>query len=101
MDKIGSFALHQTGLSDMPEHRRQLKKQQCQEDERRRLAEYKHTSKHDVSIPSTEIIYPDDDNEEQTTDDTDDEQDGKEHSYELTATPDTSDTSSKKPEYNM
>ena len=55
-DKTGSFGPHQIGLPDVPEHNRQVKKQKREEDEKRRLAEYKQKSKQDVSIPSNEII---------------------------------------------
>ena len=99
-DKTGSFGPHQIGLPDVPEHNRQVKKQKREEDEKRRLAEYKQKSKQDVSIPSNKIILSDDENdddEEQIADDKD-EKDG---SNEVTSdTPSTSTTSNKSPEYN-
>ena len=67
-DKTGSIGPYQIGLPDLPEHKRQVKKQKRQEDESRRLAEYKQRTKQDVLIHSKEICSPDDENDEYVAD---------------------------------
>jgi len=99
-DKTGSIGLHQIGLPDLPEHSRHVKRQKRQEDEKRRIAEYKATNQLDVSIPSNEIILSYDENnddEEQLADC----EDGMGGSIEATLhIPSKSTTSNKNPEYN-
>src|SRR5678815_1547720 len=44
-EKVGSVGQHQIGLPDLPEHKRQIKKQKREEDELRRISEYKQKRK--------------------------------------------------------
>jgi len=95
-DKTGSVGQYQIGLPDLPESKRQVKKQKRHEDERQRLSEHKNKSKADVSILLNELNSSTDD-EENTTD----PEDRKGESY---ATPlelsTTSSTSNKNEKYN-
>jgi hypothetical protein len=61
--KVGSVGQHQIGLPDLPEHRRQTKKQTRQEDELRRISEYKQKRKEELTLQPNEVISSDEDEE--------------------------------------
>src|SRR5678816_131409 len=70
-EKVGSVGQHQIGLPYLPEHRRQIKKQKRQEDELRRISEYKQKRKEVLTLQPNEVLFSDED--EEPTDVTDEE----------------------------
>lgn len=70
-EKVESVGQHQIGLPDLPEHRRQIKKQKRQEDELRRISEYKQKRKEELTLQPNEVLFSDED--EEPTDVTDEE----------------------------
>ena len=83
--KAHSIVSHQIGLPDLSEYdiHVHMKRRKRQEDERRRLAEYRpiiRQIKHDNPMPSDQIILSDDQNKEQIAN----AQERNDGSYELT-----------------
>lgn len=70
-EKVGSVGQHQIGLPDLPEYRRQIKKQKRQEDELRRISEYKQKRKEELTLQPNEVLFSDE--VEEPTDVTDEE----------------------------